>query len=342
MNSKVLLIPATFILLLVFGACASAQPAGIHYPSLIVYSNGYVQVKEYVRPENSSVVSIPLLGRHVEGVTVTSSNGTPVPFEIENGSIIAFPPAGVGCLNVSYYTPDLTVKRGIIWTVSVVNMSTPFWIKLPSNAVIVDMSAIPLQIHGNVLLMPKGTQNVSYILQYNTSTTATTSSGSSTSSTSASSTTPSWTSSTTETGGSLTSSTGGSGSSAGPSTTSQKGGKEKQGNEKKAAVVGGICAAAGAILVGIALSKRKAGYPSRDVFMEEINRPELDLNDDEKKALIYIYDRGGKVSQAEVREALELPKTTAWRMFRRLEEKGLIRIIKKRKGNEIELIWKEK
>ena len=63
----------------------------------------------------------------------------------------------------------------------------------------------------------------------------------------------------------------------------------------------------------------------------------LDLNDDERRALLYLFDRGGKASQAEVREAVGLPKTTAWRMFKRLERKGLVKILRGKKENWVEL-----
>lgn len=331
----------------------SAQQFMAHYPSIVVYSNGYVQVKEVVNVSNSSVVSITLLGRHADGVSVTSSNGTPVPFEIENCTIVAFPPKNVELLNVSYYTPDLTVKNGIIWTLSV-NLSTPFWVVLPSNAVIVDLSSIPLQIHKNVILMPKGSQNVSYILQYNTSTSTSsstsivTSTKTSTSSTSITNSTGQWSSTTTTRATSssvktrsnhASSSHSSSSSYSIPPSTSPK---KTTGNKTTSIIIGVVCAAVGIGLISVALSKRRKKRPSRDEFIELINDPELDLNEDEKKALLYVYDRGGRATQAEIRESLELPKTTAWRMFRRLEEKGLIRIIKKKKGNVVELTWKPK
>lgn len=63
----------------------------------------------------------------------------------------------------------------------------------------------------------------------------------------------------------------------------------------------------------------------------------LELNDEEKRVLLYIFDKGGRASQAEVREAIGLPKTTAWRMFKHLERKGLVKVIKGRKENWVEL-----
>ncbi len=91
---------------------------------------------------------------------------------------------------------------------------------------------------------------------------------------------------------------------------------------------------------GYLLRRRKVEgkpMPSREEFEAKLEN--LDLNEEERRALLYIFDRGGgRASQAEVREAIGLPKTTAWRMFRRLERKGgLVRILKGKKENWVEL-----
>ncbi|MDK2983308.1 MAG: hypothetical protein PWP19_786 [Thermococcaceae archaeon] len=65
----------------------------------------------------------------------------------------------------------------------------------------------------------------------------------------------------------------------------------------------------------------------------------MDLSRDEMRVLLYLYDRGGKAPQAEMKKMLNIPKTTAWRMFKRLEERGLIRIYKKRRENWVELLF---
>jgi len=73
----------------------------------------------------------------------------------------------------------------------------------------------------------------------------------------------------------------------------------------------------------------------REAYLRKIEG--LELNDYERNALLYILDKGGRASQAEVRKALNIPKTTAWRMFKRLEKQGLVKIIKGSKENWVEL-----
>ena len=106
-----------------------------------------------------------------------------------------------------------------------------------------------------------------------------------------------------------------------------------------------LSALAGLLIIGgIFAGYRLRKAPGKGMQRPKLSRPEfmerldgLDLNDEEKRALLYIFDKGGRASQAEVREALGIPKTTAWRMFKRLERKGLVKILKGRKENWVEL-----
>ncbi|WP_367883736.1 helix-turn-helix transcriptional regulator [Thermococcus peptonophilus] len=81
---------------------------------------------------------------------------------------------------------------------------------------------------------------------------------------------------------------------------------------------------------------RKREGLTREEFEKRLRK--LELSDEERKVLLYLYDHGRRASQAEVREALGIPKTTAWRMFQRLEKRGgLVKILKGKKENWVEL-----
>ncbi|MCL7389253.1 MAG: winged helix-turn-helix transcriptional regulator [Thaumarchaeota archaeon] len=60
------------------------------------------------------------------------------------------------------------------------------------------------------------------------------------------------------------------------------------------------------------------------------------LLDDEKRVFELIKKRR-KISEAEIRVLTRLPKTTVWRIVRRLERKGLVRVVQVNKRNEVEL-----
>ncbi len=283
MNSRAI---AVFILTLIF---LIPWVSGYTVSSLVltVYSDGYVKVTSEIVPEDyESQIQIPLLGQHAENVIVEDDSGNPLNFRVENGSILVYT-EGADVVNVSYYTPDLTSKEGIVWTLNV-SSGNPFTVVLPENAIVVDLSDIPLEIAGNSITMPPGNQSISYTLE-------------------------------------------------GRTTSGGVGEVPTDESHTILLAIGGIALAAGAVYFGL---KKKSGsfggrMPTREEFEAKLDN--LDLNEDEKRALLYIFDRGGQASQAEVREAIGLPKTTAWRMFKRLEKKGLVKILKGRKENWVEL-----
>ncbi|AEK72338.1 membrane protein, conserved [Thermococcus sp. 4557] len=248
---------------------------------LTVYDDGYVKVEYELLPaEYSSQIELPLLGDHYENVIVEDEDGNPLNFLLENGSLLIYS-GDAGIVKVSYYTPDLTAKEGMVWTLHVATNDS-FTVVLPENAIVVDLSDIPLEIAGNSITMPPGNQSVSYTLN-------------------------------------------GRGA----------GGESGAGSLLYLALLGGLVVIGGFAYV---LWRRKKGGKSmltREEFQARLEN--LDLNEEEKRALLYIFDKGGKASQAEVREAIGLPKTTAWRMFKRLERKGLVRILKGKKENWVEL-----
>jgi uncharacterized membrane protein len=261
--------------------------------TLTVYPDGYVGVEcDIVPPNYTSQISVPLLGSHVENLFVADENGDPLNFQDENGSLVVYIENG-SLVNVSYVTPDLTSKKGLVWTLNV-NLSVPFTVVLPKNAVVVDLSDIPVEIAGNSITMPPGNQSISYALTY-------------------------------------------------PTTQSYTpGNAQREGAHDWTWILLGLLVGgtAGTYLLftrrrSTRREETKKTAPSREEFERMLEG--LDLNDDERRSLLYVYDRGGKASQAEVREALGLPKTTAWRMFRRLERKGLVRILKGKKENWVEL-----
>ncbi|WP_367883735.1 hypothetical protein [Thermococcus peptonophilus] len=95
----------------------------------------------------------PLLGNHVENIIAEDENGTPpLNYQVFGDGILVYV-NNAGVVNVSYYTPDLTSKEGLVWTLNI-SVDEPFTVILPENAVIVDLSDIPLDISGDEITMP--------------------------------------------------------------------------------------------------------------------------------------------------------------------------------------------
>jgi len=309
-----------------------------------VYDSGYAKVIEAATPSNYSVaIEIPLLSEDITGLSVFDENENPLLFE-KNGSVLT-----VYVLNsttkiiVTYFTASLTSKEGELWNLTYV-FPYPVTIKLPPGAMVVDLSDVPLKITSDTITMPPGNQSVSYILplpvtttpsQSPTSTTSTTTTRASSSDTQ--STTSSIPVSTVPSMPTLSS----------PATTSKSTAPENLTTSTPSSRGGlpllpmlGILAVIGIPAVAYWTKKRRnpGNLPlSREEFREKLEA--MGLTDEEINALLYVYDQGGKAKQADVRKALGIPKTTAWRMFKRLEEKGLVRVYKRGKENWVELVF---
>jgi len=61
------------------------------------------------------------------------------------------------------------------------------------------------------------------------------------------------------------------------------------------------------------------------------------LDEDEKNVLKVVWVKGGGAFESDIREALDLPKTTVWRIIKKLEENGLVKVEKIRGENYVKL-----
>jgi len=267
---------------------------------LQVYESGYVKVTEVVLPPNYTVVvEVPLIGENLTGLAVMDGAGRPLLFERNGTAVLVYITNSTDRVVVTYYTPSLTRKEGPLWVLSY-SFPHPVTVRLPEGAIIVELSDVPLAVTKDSIVMPPGNQSLTYILPAPTPTTHT----------------PTESPSTT------------------PSTTTTTQTTATEGNPKV------ILALLPLLFAGVLyyLRGRRREMPlGRDEYSKRLE--ELGLNEDEIKALLYVYDRGGKAKQADVRKALGIPKTTAWRMFKRLEERGLVRVYKRGKENWVELVF---
>lgn len=305
---KLLTVLTILALLCIPSASAQGEIKSI---SMTVYETGYVKVREVFVPLNVSViVAVPLLTGDVASIFVVDDKGNPLPFELNGSKVDVYFTGNVSEVVVTYFTAALTSKNNSLWTLRF-SSNAPVTIHFPRGVIIVDLSDVPLSITENSITMPPGNQSVSYTLPV-----------------------PSGPASTT------TTSTGTTTSPSPPpttSTTSIQPNSQPSGNNTWVYVLVTIPLIAGALYY-IRASKREVSMPmGRNEYLKRLEA--YGLNDEEIKALLYVYDQGGKARQADVRKALGIPKTTAWRMFKRLEEKDLVRVYKKGKENWVELIF---
>lgn len=303
MNRKLVV---SILLLFVFSPLTLAQYT-VENIELAVYEDGYVKVTQIITPdEYTVVVDVPLIGGNAKGLMVRDENNEPLLYKLNN-SILSIYFENVTNILVTYYTPDLTSKDGPLWSINLTS-EVPVTIDFPENAVIVGLNSVPLKIDKNKLIMPPGNISVSYVIERNPS-----------------------------------SATLGTEVESNPPSPPQQG-VQQETNTKwlfYAIPILAILIAGGYLLIKKQLSESSTSKFSLPLTREEFQKKieGMDLSRDEMRVLLYLYDRGGKAPQAEMKKMLNIPKTTAWRMFKRLEERGLIRIYKKRRENWVELLF---
>ncbi|WP_252742830.1 helix-turn-helix transcriptional regulator [Thermococcus alcaliphilus] len=301
MNKKLII---SMLLLFVFSPLALAQYT-VETLELTIYEDGYVKVTQVIVPdEYTVVVDVPLMGGNVKGLMVRDENNEPLLYKLNN-SILSIYFENVTAITVTYYTPDLTSKEGPLWSVNLTS-EVPVTIDFPENAVIVGLNSVPLKIDKNKLVMPPGNISVSYVIERNPSST---------------------------TSGSEVE---------GISPTSPPQGVQQETKWLLYVLpILAILIAGGYLFIKKQPSESPTSSSSLPLSREEFQKKieNMDLSRDEMRVLLYLYDRGGKAPQAEVKDVLRIPKTTAWRMFKRLEEKGLVKIYKKKRENWVELLF---
>jgi len=62
------------------------------------------------------------------------------------------------------------------------------------------------------------------------------------------------------------------------------------------------------------------------------------LRPEDVEMLRFIRDKGGKATEAELRERFSLPRTSQWRQVRRLEQLKYVKVTKSGQQNVVELL----
>lgn len=62
--------------------------------------------------------------------------------------------------------------------------------------------------------------------------------------------------------------------------------------------------------------------------LEQVFADKPYLREDDRNVLSYVVEKGGEVLLAEIRQRFDLPKSTAWRLVKRLEREELVEIVK--------------
>jgi uncharacterized membrane protein len=145
-------------------AQAPATPSTL---SLRVYRDGVVHVT-YALTVNQSHphVTVALFGSVYANVFVVDENLTFLDFTLD-ASTIQIDTLGAATATIDVDVLDLTNKTQGVWTLQL-NATIPFTTTFPRNTTIVDLSAAPIEIttedQQTILTMPAGLQSISYLV----------------------------------------------------------------------------------------------------------------------------------------------------------------------------------
>jgi len=157
-----------FILSLSVTATEADEPGfQVESANLIVYRDGLVHVAQrVVVNETFPAIALPLLSSSVDNVIVLDENQTALDYEIDGYNMTVFT---LGAKNVSleYDTVSLTVKEAGVWTL-VVDNPYNLTVFLPEESTVIYLSEMPTSIdtEGNkiTLALFPGYWEISYVL----------------------------------------------------------------------------------------------------------------------------------------------------------------------------------
>ena len=144
-----------------------AQDPSSQQLHLLVYQDGAVHV-HHILSVNSSMptVNVTLLSGLYEHLIVVDHNGSILDYYIDN-NVLVIDSLGAQVVELEYDALDLTNKTHGVWTL-MVNTPVNVTLTFPVNTTIIDLSVVPLEIASNEgqtsLTLPMGIHSVSYII----------------------------------------------------------------------------------------------------------------------------------------------------------------------------------
>ena len=361
------------LLMIVQVVVADVSEFQVDSTDLQVYRDGIVRVSQALTiNETLPVVTFSLLGSSVDNFVILDENRTALDYKIDGNNLSVFS-LGATCVSVQYDTSSLTAKSAEEWTF-LVDSSYNLTVLLPVNSTIIYFNQVPTSIESEgdqmTLFLYEGVWEVNYVFpiippasfqvsnleispndgskdQEITLKVTVTNDGSET----GSFIIPFSVNATLEETKTVTLDQGES------TTVEFKINKDQLGtyNVNIAGLLGDftiseipsngnesnhfpieylivIFVSVSVVFVTFFVFKRKKYNP------ENIFKVNPRLNQEEKDVIQFLVDNDGKVFEAEIRQKFsDIPRTSLWRLIKRLEKMGLVSIKKIGLENRVEL-----
>jgi len=310
--------------------------------SLMVYSDGIIHVS-YTLTVDQIIpsVNLTLFGLMYENLIVFNENNTFLDYSLDAPTIVV-DSLGARSIRLEWDALDLTNKTSGIWALAI-DAPITFMVIFPKNTTILDLSEVPLEItfidQQAILIMPPSLQTISYVVGTITpkekaretldTVTAIINNIEASGVNTAAAETILRTAETTFSIGNYT-------------------GAEKLANEalEKAydlqeetqsfpnplflLVLGSAIFAA----IGLFLVRRMRG---RKIDVEMVLKDYPWLRSDQREIIRFLAEKKDGIFESDLRQAFDLPKSSMWRLIKRLEDEEIVTVRQLRGQNYIEL-----
>ena len=160
---------AVTLLLNIIATVAQETDYQVESTDIQIYRDGLARVTQIVSvDETIAAISLPLLGSTASNYIVLDENQTVLDYEDPEGNNLTILTLGATTVSLQYDTHSLTSKAGEVWTI---NFDTPYnlTVQLPDESTVVYLSETPTEIdmENNRLTLFPSQWEINYVIPLN-------------------------------------------------------------------------------------------------------------------------------------------------------------------------------
>jgi len=160
---------AVTLLLTVTSTVAQETDYQVESTDIKIYRDGLARVTQIVSADETiAAVSLPLLGSSASNYIVLDENQTVLDYEDPEGNNLTVLTLGATTVSLQYDTHSLTLKHGEVWTF-IVNTPYNITVQLPEESTVVYLSKTPTEIdmENNRLTLFPSQWEINYVIPLN-------------------------------------------------------------------------------------------------------------------------------------------------------------------------------
>jgi uncharacterized membrane protein len=269
---------------------SASSPIVLESLTLTTYLDGFILVSHKLTLNQTfPSVNVTLLSEAHENFLVIDEQSLPLEYAIANSEVIIYS-LNASQIEISYSTPDLTMKTGKYWTLTA-QVPTSTKVLLPENASIISLNNVPelIESFNNqvTVVMPTGTIEITYITEHSL--------------------------------------------------------QQQTQDSTPWLLIAAVVSFPLITSIAFVLWSRKRKVPlqqkeiEREVDVDKLFEREKYLRPEEVEVIHFLSEKHGTTFEAELYEKLNLPRTTTWRLLKRMEKMEIVDIRKSRRQNVVSI-----